>query len=499
VQVSANGSAATNFKFSDPVFLKTGEEYSIIVSSNSGDYRCWYAILGETDVVSGKRIEKQEYLGTFFTSANAYTWTPQQEQDLKFRINRAEFFNIGSTSKSGDIQFRTNLHSGVDKITIEEPGVGYSLPPAITFDPSNGGARASAVLNPIDGSISEIILHDRGSGYSAAVDIVVTPVVGSQTPTTVATIRAKLAEIPVSMFNLRQPSLTFNSTAIDYSIQFKSETPKKFETAANIYLPSSYGNLNSHTLNVIGQNQLFGPRALITASLTTTDRAISPIIDVDGSSLLTVTNLINSDSTDEAYARYQSGTATGGTVNTLIDNAKSWVVNSLVGNTLKITSGTYIGTVYRITDNTDTQITFSPSTGAPGTEGIISTNTYKILIPERRGAALARYITRKVVLNSPSDWLNVYISTNRPTDQTDIKVYVKLGFDTTTSDDLIDWQELTPRVPIPISSDPNKYSESEYKIDPNDDFISFQVKIVLLSNNIFDIPTIRDFRAIATV
>jgi hypothetical protein len=121
------------------------------------------------------------------------------------------------------------------------------------------------------------------------------------------------------------------------------------------------------------------------------------------------------------------------------------------------------------------------------------------LIPERRGAALARYITRKVVLNSPSDWLNVYISTNRPTDQTDIKVYVKLGFDTTTSDDLIDWQELTPRVPIPISSDPNKYSESEYKIDPNDDFISFQVKIVLLSNNIFDIPTIRDFRAIATV
>lgn len=418
VQVSANGSAATNFKFSDPVFLKTGEEYSIIVSSNSGDYRCWYAILGETDIVSGKRIEKQEYLGTFFTSANAYTWTPQQEQDLKFRINRAEFFNTGSTSASGNIQFRTNLHSGIDKITIETAGAGYGLPPVITFDPSNGGARASAVLNPINGSISKIILHDRGSGYTAAPAVNVTRAVGDSGPTTPATIRTALAEIPVSMFNLRQPSLTFNSTAIDYNIQFKAETPQRFETASNIYLPSSYGNLDSHTLKVIGQNQLFGPRALITASLTTTDRAISPIIDVDGSSLLTVTNLINSDSTDEA------------------------------------------------------------------TDG---------------GSALARYITRKVTLNSPSDWLNVYISTNRPTDQTDIKVYVKLGFDTTTADDLIPWQELTPRVPIPISSDPNKYSESEYKIDPNDDFISFQVKIVLLSNNIFDIPTIRDFRAIATV
>ena len=125
--------------------------------------------------------------------------------------------------------------------------------------------------------------------------------------------------------------------------------------------------------------------------------------------------------------------------------------------------------------------------------------TYSIVNPLDGGQALARYITRKVTLNAPSDRLNVYLSTNRPTAGTDIKVYVKLGFDTSTPDDQIEWRELTPNVPVPINSDTEVYSESEYMIDPNDDFLTFQVKVVLLSNNIFDIPTVRDFRAIATI
>jgi len=420
VAVSDNGSLPTNFKFSDPVFLKSDEEYSVIVSSNDGDYRCWYAILGETDIISGKRIEKQEYLGTFFTSANAYTWTPQQEQDLKFRINRARFFNpANATSASGNIAFRTELHSGVDDIIINNPGAGYGLPPTISFIPDRG-TRAEAIIDPITGSISKVRILNRGSGYNVAPTVVVNKATTDpNNPTTIAGLVSKLAEVPVSMFNLRQPKLTFNRTAIDYSIQFRSESPERFEPATNNYLPSSYGNLSSHILSSIQQELQFGPRALITANLVTVDSAISPIIDVDGSSLLTVTNLINGSFTGE---------------------------NS--------TSG---------------------------------------------GAAIARYITRKVTLNNASDVLNVFISTNRPTERTDIKVYVKLGFDTSTPDDRIGWQELTPKNPVPISSDPNKYSESEYKIDPNDDFISFQVKVILLSDNIFDIPTVRDFRAIATI
>jgi hypothetical protein len=496
VQISADGSLPTNFRFSDPVFLKSDEEYAVIVSSNDGDYRCWYAILGESDVITGKRIEKQEYLGTFFTSANAFTWTPQQEQDLKFKINRARFFDPATTTiKTGNINFRTQLHTGVDTIEIVDGGSGYGLPPTITFNPNNG-TRAEAIIDPFTGSISRIIIHDRGAGYNnnAPAVIVTKNIADSNTPVA-PNLVAKLAEIPVSIFNLRQPNLAFNNSAISHSIQFGTESPVRVEANSDNYIPSSYGNLSSHILTSRNQTVPFGPRAIVTSNLITADPAISPIIDVDGSSLLTIDNIINDDSTDEAYTEYESNTSTGGSVSTLVRSSAGWTNNQWAGKQLNITSGSNSGQSYRIVSNTSTTLTFSPNASA----AIVSGVTYKIVSNTQNGEAQARYITRKVTLNTPSDWLNVYLSTNRPTFETNIKVYVKLGFDTTTPDDQIPWTELTPTNPIPINANPNIYSETEYKIDPNDDFISFQVKVVLLSNNIFDIPTVRDFRAIATV
>ncbi len=419
VQISANGELPTNFRFSDPVFLKSDEEYAVVVSSNDGDYRCWYAILGEPNISDNKRIEKQEYLGTFFTSANAFTWTPQQEQDLKFKINRAQFFNPATTTiKSGDINFRTQLHTGVEEIEIVNGGSGYGLPPIITFSPNNG-TKAEAIIDPFTGSVSRIILRDRGAGYNNNAPAVIVTKNSADTNTpVVANLVAKLAEIPVSVYNLRQPNLAFNNSAISHKIQFGTELPVRIEANSDNYIPSSYGNLSSHILTSRNQTVPFGPRAIVTSNFITADPSISPVIDVDGSSLLTIANIINNDSTGET------------------------------------------------TDE---------------------------------GNGKARYIIRKVTLNSPSDLLNIYISTNRPTFETDIKVYVKLGFDTTTPDDQLPWTESIPTNPIPINANVNIHSETEYKIDPGDDFISFQVKVVLLSNNIFDIPTIRDFRAIATV
>jgi hypothetical protein len=496
VQISANGLLPTNFRFSDPVFLKSDEEYAVVVSSNDGDYRCWYAILGEADVITGKRIEKQEYLGTFFTSANAFTWTPQQEQDLKFKINRAQFFNPATTTvKSGDINFRTQLHTGVETIEIVDGGSGYGLPPTITFDPSRG-TRAEAVIDPFTGSISRVIIHDRGAGYNnnAPTVIVTKNTADSNTPV-VPNLVAKLAEIPVSIFNLRQPNLAFNNSAISHRIQFGNESPERIEANSDNYIPSSYGNLSSHILTSRNQNVPFGPRAVLTSNLMSADSAISPVIDVDGSSLLTIANIINDDSTDEGYTVYESSTSTGGSNTTLIKSTATWTTNAFVGKTLKITSGTLSGKEFTITANNATILTFSPTAAS----AVGSDVTYSIVSPLENGSATARYITRKVNLNSPSDRLNIYLSTNRPTFETDIKVYVKLGFDTTTTDDQLVWTELTPTNPIPINTNIDTYSETEYVIDPGDDFVSFQVKVVLLSNNIFDIPTIRDFRAIATV
>jgi hypothetical protein len=413
VAVSSNGSSATNFAFTDPVYLKADEEYALVVSSNSGEYRCWYAILGNVDVVTDKRVEKQEYLGTFFTSANTSTWTPQQEQDLKFRINRADF-----VAGPANIDFRTQLHTGVETITVTDSGSGYTSAPTVTITPASGtggsGATAVAIVNPLDNTISAVRITNRGSGYTVPPNITFSGGDGADAEAT-----ATLVEVPVSVYNLRQPNLLFNSATIDHSVQFGTQSPVRIEKGINNYIPREYSNLNSHILKSIGQTTFAGPRAIVKSTLSTVDSALSPVIDIDGSSLLTITNILNNVSTDE--------------------------------------------------------------------DGL------------GPGQSVARYITRKVDLNDPADLLNIYISTNRPTADSNIKVYVKLGFDTSTPFDLVPWVELNPTTPVSINSDATVYSESEYVINPNDDFISFQVKIVMLSNNIFDIPTIRDFRAIATV
>ena len=91
VNISANSSVVTNFKFTSPVFVQNGVEYALVVLSDSNQYNVWISQTDTIDVLSGARISSQPYNGVLFKSQNASAWTADQTQDLKFKINRAEF------------------------------------------------------------------------------------------------------------------------------------------------------------------------------------------------------------------------------------------------------------------------------------------------------------------------------------------------------------------------------------------------------------------------
>ena len=82
--------AATVFTFPSPVFLQDGVEYAITVISNSNKYHVRYAQIGDEDQ-NGNRISQQPYNGVLFKSQNASTWTADQNKDLMFTLNRAVF------------------------------------------------------------------------------------------------------------------------------------------------------------------------------------------------------------------------------------------------------------------------------------------------------------------------------------------------------------------------------------------------------------------------
>lgn len=112
VITSTNATSATNFKFRSPVYLQNGVEYALVVISDSAKYKVWLAQTGEVDINGSGLISEQPYAGVLFKSQNASTWTADQNQDLKFNINRAVFdtsstatLNLINQHVAGDVNY----------------------------------------------------------------------------------------------------------------------------------------------------------------------------------------------------------------------------------------------------------------------------------------------------------------------------------------------------------------------------------------------------------
>jgi hypothetical protein len=99
VKTSEDGTVATTFTFSSPVYLeKVGSGYSIVLVSSSDSYNVWISRMGETDVSTANKpdsqkiiVSKQPTLGALFKSQNGATWTASDLEDLKFTLYRADF------------------------------------------------------------------------------------------------------------------------------------------------------------------------------------------------------------------------------------------------------------------------------------------------------------------------------------------------------------------------------------------------------------------------
>ena len=55
------------------------------------DYTMYTSRLGQTTLDGSRLISQQPYLGSMFKSQNASTWTAEQNEDVKFKINRCKF------------------------------------------------------------------------------------------------------------------------------------------------------------------------------------------------------------------------------------------------------------------------------------------------------------------------------------------------------------------------------------------------------------------------
>lgn len=109
----SSSSTKTKFTFDNPVYLAPSTEYAIVVFSESPEYEVWISELGESIIGTDRRVSEQPYAGSFFRSQNASTWTPYQNQDLMFVINRAVF-----TTSTATLSF--NVDAPVSDVYLDE-------------------------------------------------------------------------------------------------------------------------------------------------------------------------------------------------------------------------------------------------------------------------------------------------------------------------------------------------------------------------------------------
>lgn len=189
INISADGSVPTRFRFKDPVYL-TGPveneavkdrstkyvEYAIVLLAETSNYKVFISRLGQNDILSGEKIASQPTLGSLFKSQNATTWNPSQYEDLKYVLYRASFVPEGTVRF-----FNSDLSLGNNKFTVTSTNDFFPISKRVLvglgstgFDRANVvpgvnlvQGSATGTLIGLAGSVSSAIVSKVGVGYTA--------------------------------------------------------------------------------------------------------------------------------------------------------------------------------------------------------------------------------------------------------------------------------------------------------------------------------------------
>ena len=283
ILTSVDASVATTFAFSDPVYLNPGQEYALVVTSNDSAYRIWVSKVGGKDILNNdKFIEKNPYAGVMFLSANSSTWTPDQTRDFKFTLNRASFSTLGAS-----VDFSPNISTGVQSVTITLAGSGYTSAPSVTFGAApTGGVTAvgTSILDTVTGSVIGVTITNPGSGYTSAPSVTF----GAPVSGVTATGDSGTVSIPVTTFNLTQnniePYATGNNNDSSATSIFNTLT---LDSVFDILPYENYNFSDAYTITLANKDAIS-----LTTDFTSNNDYVSPLIDLDNVSLLTVANVL---------------------------------------------------------------------------------------------------------------------------------------------------------------------------------------------------------------
>jgi hypothetical protein len=520
VTITLDAQTASNFMFDTPVYLQPGVEYAIVLISNSARWRVWTARVGGTNVVAAgqnaEKVTKNVNLGVLLKSQNASTWTPDQNADLKFTINRADF----QEETNAVAQFE-GVCPGRGEVTYIDVSAadnfGYNAgAPTITVTGGDGSGTTAKATVKAGGKIDTIVVTNNGTGHTTSNLPTVTISAPNALVVPTANIDAvnNLVRFERCVVFTDGQKLTYadgGGTAISelVGIDIYVKGVSKIDYAdGELYELYSDANMTSLIAFTATGNDLqnFTPAGGATA--------VAAVNTWKGSSFY---NLIEEMILPEASAEYELILRGDDSSTSGADEKASFEVaaNSLLYAGERFTHDEDSG-VNATTHDNELKLKATLSTVDSKISPIIDLDRLSLLsfdnlinesfeleTHKEAGESLARYISRKIDLETPADGLNIYFDAVLPDDTTNIKVLIKLKrIDSLSASwNNSDWLEILPANGKELQVDSSyQFSETEYAYqNDNVQFESFAIKIVFTSSNKAFAPEIKNLRAIATV
>ena len=405
--------------------------------------------LGQTTLDGARLISQQPYLGSMFKSQNASTWTPEQNEDVKFKINRCKFTEntqgtvtlvndivpvktlkqnpITTTASSADITIHHRnhgMHTTANNVTIA--GV-----PSGTF---NG--IASTNINGTYTAIKNIKLHSYQVTAANSDTADATGDIGS---TAVTVTRNIMYDVIKPIAGVIQPPGT------EISSQLRTTSGRTLEGGETEFSLTTVTKQKAIELN----EDFYLTAPAIVAS------AINETNEMSGSKSLAQTITIK--------------TPTGSdNLSPIIDTSR--LSCHLIRNHL-----------------------FNPVDGT--TTGFIADTA------KSGGSSPAKYITRAIMLENESTSLDVRISAYIP-GTSEVEMYFRLS----NADDSRNLRD-TIWTPFNTDGSPDKaiapsdnnvsFREYQYSASGLSKFTSFQIKLVMKGTVSSYPPRVKDLRGIA--
>lgn len=322
-------SSPTTFTFDEPIFLEYDEEYAIVLLSDCNSYEAYVGETYEFQLGSTeKRIDRQPSLGSLFKSQNGTTWTPDQTKDLAFDLFKAQFTTAGGTvvfenAVVPDMLLSSNpisTDSGSRTVSVLAPDHGFIVGDTVSI--TGFDSAGTGLLNGIDSAgrvndFTHTITAVDGFGYQVELtdSATATGFVGGAR---VKSSRQILFDTVIPQFDTLVPqdtNVTVDAKFTTGRSLAGAETRGTKDTAFS-------GNLAIKEANNFSTPRIVGTTAFETANIgsgeksvtiqtafSTTRADVSPVIDLQRTGMITISNRIDN--------QVASG-ATAGTSNTPI-------------------------------------------------------------------------------------------------------------------------------------------------------------------------------------